>query len=123
MGNVTPFVSRVELHPIADPVRRDRARRYARLRRRLFFLDLALSAALLALLLVTGAGVRLRALVEGLVPAYLGQVALFVIVLALGYAVLVLPLSYVRGFMLPHRYGLSVQSHSGWLGDFVKGVS
>jgi STE24 endopeptidase len=116
-------VSRIALHPIEDPVRREQARRYARLRRRLFFLDLALSAGVLALLLITGAAVGLRELVQGLVPAYLGQVALFVIVLALGYAVLILPLSYVRGFMLPHRYGLSVQSHSGWLGDFVTGVA
>jgi STE24 endopeptidase len=32
-----------------------------------------------------------------------------------------LPLDYYSGFVLPHRYGLSVQSLLGWIEDTVKG--
>ncbi|GAI42334.1 unnamed protein product, partial [marine sediment metagenome] len=37
-----------------------------------------------------------------------------------GYGVLSAPLSYYRGFVLPHRYGLSIQTLGGWLGDEAK---
>ncbi len=34
--------------------------------------------------------------------------------------VLAAPLSYYSGFVLPHRYGLSIQKFGGWLGDEAK---
>jgi STE24 endopeptidase len=37
-----------------------------------------------------------------------------------GYGLLPAPLSYYGGFVLPHRYGLSIQKFTGWLGDRVK---
>lgn len=36
------------------------------------------------------------------------------------YGVLSAPLSYYRGFVLPHGYGLSIQKFTGWLGDEIK---
>jgi STE24 endopeptidase len=115
-------VSEAEAHPIADPRRRKRASEYARIRRRLFVVDLVLSAVLLALLVVSGASIWLRTQVAALTAAYFGQVALYVVALTLGYAVLFLPLAYYSGFVLPHRYDLSVQTRRGWLADYGKGT-
>lgn len=49
-------------------------------------------------------------------PGVAGYLALLVIALYL----LTFPLDYYRGFVLEHRFGLSVQSLSSWLGDYAK---
>src|SRR4051812_2188612 len=106
--------------PIADPRRRAQAREYAGIRRRLLLLDLALSVATLVVLLASGASVWLRAALERAVPGEIGVVAAYVAALAIGYALVFLPLSYYSGFTLPHRYDLSVQSRAGWAADYAK---
>jgi len=50
-------------------------------------------------------------------------VALYAAALVLGSALLFLPLSYYGGFVLPHRFGLSVQSRRGWASDYVKALA
>lgn len=114
--------AQAEGHPIADPRRRDRAREYARLRRWLFFFDLLLSAAALLLLVATGLSVWLREQLASAGPGYFGLVAAFAAVLTACYSLLFLPLVYYGGFVLPHRFGLSVQTRRGWLGDYTKGT-
>jgi STE24 endopeptidase len=108
--------------PIADPRRRERAREYARIRRRLFLADLALSAAGLVALMATGASVWLRGMLAAAIPPYFGHVAAYVAVLVVAYAAAFAPLAYYSGFVLPHRYALSVQTASGWAADYVKGT-
>ncbi|RJX28792.1 MAG: M48 family peptidase [Dethiobacter sp.] len=49
-------------------------------------------------------------------PGVAGYLALLVIALYL----LTFPLDYYRGFVLEHRFGLSVQSLSSWLRDYAK---
>ena len=115
-------MSGAEPHPIADPRRREQAREYARIRRRLFVVDLAITTAALVAVLATGASVRLSRALEALVPGYFGAVAAYVVVLVLGAAVLFLPLAYYGGFVLPHRYDLSVQTRRAWAADYVKGT-
>jgi STE24 endopeptidase len=107
--------------PIPDPQRRARAREYARLRRRLLLLDLALTTGALGALLLSGASAALRDL-AALAPGFYGQVAAYVAALAVGAGVLFLPLAYYAGFVLPHRFELSVQSLRGWLADYAKGL-
>lgn len=48
-----------------------------------------------------------------------GYLALIIFALSL----LTFPLDYYRGFILEHRFGLSVQSFSAWMTDYVKGFS
>jgi len=50
-------------------------------------------------------------------------VALYAVIFGGIYALLDAPLSYYRGFVLPHRYGLSTQSLRAWLWDQVKGAA
>ena len=107
---------------IPDPARRERAREYARRRRRLFFLDLALTAAILLLFLTTGSSVWLRDALAAIVPAYFLLVTAYVAVLTLASAVIFLPLSYYSGFVLPHQYDLSVQTLGSWAADYAKGT-
>ncbi len=106
-----------------DAERQAEAQAYARIRRRLLFLDLGISAVLTVLFLVTGASQAYKDLLvqAGLtspwlrVPAYLGS-------LGLGLTVLFWPLSWYSSYVLPHRYGLSTQTPKGWWTDELKSL-
>ena len=113
-----------------DPARQEEARRYARQRRWLSLVNLAISAILIAILLVSGLNFWLRdalaPIVGGWEPVPGWQpllVAAYFLVLALAITIIDLPLSYYSGYVLPHRYGLSTQSRAGWTWDLIKGFS
>lgn len=100
-----------------DPQRQNQAREYTRLTRRLLLPEIALAAIFFLTILLSGVSSGLRDLLEFSQPA---RVALYFLVLTLGYSVISAPLSVYRGYTLPHRYGLSHQSRRSWLGDQAK---
>ena len=102
-----------------DALRQEKAREYARLTRRLFFIDLALGAIFLLTVLLSGLSAGLRNLLDYPQSA---RVALYFVILMLSYGIITAPLGVYRGFILPHRYGLSHQSRRSWLADEAKGV-
>ncbi len=108
----------------------ERARAYARLRRRLFLVDLLLAGGGLTLFLVSGLAVRWREALQSMLgqppgppPALLQALPLlllYVVSLTLAATLLTLPLSYYGGFLLPHRFGLSTQTRPAWALDMAK---
>jgi STE24 endopeptidase len=106
-----------------DPERQKKAKEYARIRRRLMLLDLGLGAIYALAWLLSGASVWLRDLILGLTQNQLVVVGLYAAVFGGIYALLDAPLSYYRGFVLPHRYGLSTQTFPAWLWDQAKGAA
>ncbi|MCD6290286.1 MAG: M48 family metallopeptidase [Anaerolineae bacterium] len=103
-----------------DPERQERAREYARLRRRLLAIDLAFGLAFLLVWWLSGLTFAVRNAVAGL-PRWLGLI-LYTIAIGGTYFILHAPLEWYSGFVLPHRYGLSTQSLRSWLVDEVKEV-
>jgi STE24 endopeptidase len=106
-----------------DPVRQEKAKEYARIRRRLMLGDLALAAVYTILWLVTGWSIKLRDYLLSLTTNDWLVVAGFVIIFGGIYFLIDLPLGYYSGFVLPHRYELSTQTLKGWVVDQVKGVA
>jgi len=103
--------------PALNQVRQAKARKYAKARLYLAFGDLALGGILLLLLVFSGLSVRLAGLLTlPVVPA----ATIYFVAVMVTYGVLSAPLSYYRGFVLPHGYGLSIQKFTGWLGDEIK---
>ncbi|HEX2326594.1 MAG TPA: hypothetical protein VHQ00_14450, partial [Chloroflexota bacterium] len=112
------------------PRSEERARAYARLRRRLFLVDLLLAGGGLSLFLVSGLAVRWREALQTMLgqppgppPAALQALPLlllYVVSLTLAATLLTLPLSYYGGFLLPHRFGLSTQTRPAWALDMAK---
>lgn len=97
----------------------DKSVRYHRRRRRAAVVSAAVGAGYLALLVWTGAAVWLaRAFGAGT-----AGVAAFVVVLAIGYDLVLLPLAFYRGYHLERAYGLSSESLRQWAGDHVKGMA
>ena len=105
-----------------DLDRQQKAKEYARLRRRLMLIDLALGAVYLLLWLFSGWSQALKSYLLTWTSNEWLLVAGFGLVFGVGYLLITLPLSYFEGFILPHRYGLSNQTFTGWVSDQVKGL-
>jgi len=102
---------------VPDPERQQKAREYNRLARRGSFLELGIGLILLLALLLTHSSATLASLLAFPFP---GSAAMYLLILAAGYGVIVAPLEYYHDFTLPHRYGLSKQDLASWLRDKVK---
>lgn len=124
-----------------DIERQQKAREYARIRRRLSFVTIGISIVAVLLIFVTGFDVWLRNILlpinwqplPGIWPIHTYphgfripfnwsplMVACYLLVLTIGYTLLTAPLSYYSGFVLSHRYGLSTMTLRGWLSDQLK---
>jgi STE24 endopeptidase len=104
---------------IPDPARQQKAREYGKLLRRGSFVKLGIGLVLLLALLFTPASTALTSLLAFRFP---WSAALYLLILAVGYEVIVAPLSHYYGFVLSHRYGLSKQNLASWLRDRAKGM-
>jgi STE24 endopeptidase len=103
--------------PILDPERQQQAREYARIGRYLSLAEMVAAAVLLVLLVFAGLSERLAGSFNlPVIPA----VIIYFLVLVAAYRIIMAPISYYRGYVLPRHYGLLKQSLSGWLGDLVK---
>lgn len=105
-----------------DPKRQEKAKEYARIRRRLFVVDLVIGAAYLIIWIITGLAPWLRDQVHLLTQATWLSVPLFAFGFSLPYGILTAPLNYYNGFVLPHKYEQSTQSLKDWFIDQVKGL-
>jgi STE24 endopeptidase len=109
--------------PTLDAERQKQARQYARIRRRLMVVDLALGGVYVILWLALGWSVGLRGWVETISHAPAIALTLYAIGFAVPYTLIDTPLSYYSGFVLPHRFGQSNQSFWHWVGDQAKGLA
>jgi STE24 endopeptidase len=107
----------VEIAP--DPARQQKAQEYSELVRRGSFVKLGIGLILILALLFTPGSAALANLLAFPFPWF---AALYLLALAAGYELIVAPLSYYHGFVLPHRYGLSKQNVVSWLRDRAKGI-
>jgi STE24 endopeptidase len=124
-----PFDATPAVPVTIDAARQAQAKRYARRRQTLSLVNLALGAAVIALLLFTGLGFGLRDALAGTggwqpIAGWRPLLVGIYFLVLLGAALLLgLPLACYGGFALPRRYGLSTQSRSGWAADQLKGLA
>jgi STE24 endopeptidase len=104
-----------------DPQTQTKAKEYARLRRRLFFVDLGLSGLLALAWLLLGWATALKNYLSTLTTNDWLLVAAFGALFFLSFEILELPLGYYSGFVLPHQYGQSNQTLGGWIKDLLLG--
>ena len=116
-----------------DVERQERAREYARIRRRLSYVNLGIAVVAIAVILGFGLDKWLRNVLFSSTTgnAFFGwqprpdwfpvQILLYFLILIIIYEVATLPLAYYSGFVLPHRYGISVMSLKAWVKDLVIG--
>jgi len=97
----------------------DKAARYHRLRRRVTVVSMLTRAAGLFALLASGWSAALAAWSRGLAGGAIG-IVMYVSVLAAGWELLSLPLTFYGSFLLDRKYGLSSESATTWLADHLK---
>ena len=105
-----------------DPQRQELAKEYARIQRRLSFVELGIFVLILALFLLTGISSALRDWAAQFGTPYFVTVALYGLVLGATFFLISLPLDFYSGYTLPTRYGLNTQSVAGWVSDSVKSL-
>jgi len=103
--------------PHLDIKRQELANKYARLMRRLSFVELAVVGALLLVLVFGGVSARMSYFLSFPQP---WASALYFVILVVGLGIIMMPLTYYQGFILPRRYGLSNQKLGAWLADRAK---
>jgi len=113
------------MNPTADldPKRQEQARKYSRIKRRLWIFETGISLAYLVLWLVTGWSITLREYLETFTTNPWLTIALFAAVFGGIFALIGLPLGYYAGFVLPHRFGQSNQTLRDWIVDQLKGLA
>jgi len=95
-------------------------RAYAHTRVVLDFIDPFFSLAICALLLFTGLSARMRDIAHRAGQRRYVRVLVYFALFLVVTVVLTLPLSWYRGYVLEHQYGLSNQSFGEWLLDELK---
>jgi STE24 endopeptidase len=118
-GDIILIMSEISI----DPQRQEQAKRYARINRRLMLVDLAVGAIYTLAWLVAGWSVSLQAALSAWTSNPWLQVAAFAAIFGGVYYLINLPLSYYSGFVLPHRFGMSNESASGWAADQLKSLA
>src|SRR4030042_910671 len=104
-----------EPHP--DIKRQELAKRYSRLMRRLSSVELAVVGILLLVLVFSSGSARIGYFLSFPQP---WASALYFVILMTGLGIIMMPLTYYQGFVLPRRYGLSNQKLGAWLADRAK---
>jgi STE24 endopeptidase len=101
----------------------DRAARYHRIQLALGAASLGIGVAYLAVALAIDAGRALDGVARGVTDAWWVRVAFVAAVLGTGHRVATFPLAWVRGWLLPRRFGLLHQPIGAWLVDRLKGAA
>lgn len=113
-----------------DPEKQKQAKEYARIRRRFWAVDTIIGLAYALAFLGFGWSVSLRDSLSTLITEHWSLITFFNWLLPPLFAgvyggiisVLMLPLSYYSGFVLPHRFGQSNQTLRDWILDQFKGM-
>jgi STE24 endopeptidase len=112
-----------EERPRLDLERQAQAKVYSRLQRRVGLLEMALGLAYLLLWIGTGAAVQLAGSIGQALPrSWPAELVTMAVCLAVPWFLVTLPFGYYTGFHLPHRFGQSTQTLSGWLTDLAKSL-
>ncbi len=105
-----------------DPEKQAQAKHYARLKRRLWLVDLLFNAVFLLAWLFLGWAKDLTAWLKTFTLNDWLLVLCFAVIFGGIYFLLDLPLDYYGSYVLPHRFGQSTQGFKGWVVDQLKNL-
>jgi STE24 endopeptidase len=107
---------------VLDAERQKKAKQYARIERKLFFVDLAIGGVYVIAWLIFGWSIAVKNALAAISTADWFLVAGVSFVFVAGIYLIDLPLSYYSSFVLPHRFELSNQTIGGWISDQIKSL-
>src|SRR6266849_6067495 len=96
--------------------------RHSRILDVLYFVAFVYGAVVLYFLLRSGLSMRLRDVAARVTRKRLIIAMLYYALLTLAMVALEFPLTFYRGFVVPHQFDLTSQSFASWMGDIAKAV-
>jgi STE24 endopeptidase len=118
-----------------DIARQQKAREYARIRRRISYITMGVGAICILAVLVAGLDKWFGALIQQMTHSlslfnwqprpdwFPFQIILYFLLAFLLFEIITLPLSYYASYILPRRYGISVMSRAAWAREFLIGFA
>jgi STE24 endopeptidase len=107
-------------HYTLTPEQRARAEAYSRAQYAVYFTGVALSLVIYLLLWLSRFGLALRNLARRASRRFFVHCLVFAPLFIASVALLNFPLDYYAGYRLEHRFDLSTQAFTSWLGDWGK---
>lgn len=98
----------------------ERAKKYWRIKRRLFLADIIFTAILLYAVLFSKVSIILRNIVMAVTSNPFGYIALYLLWLGVFFFIATFPIEYYEGFVLEHRFLLSPQPLKRWFRRYLK---
>lgn len=120
MTPLTPDVQQI-VDAIYPPARQAIAAQLSSLEIEIFFASAVLQLVLLFGFYFTGWSARVHAFYLRLIKQPLLANAVFLAKVYGGFAILLLPLDWYAGFVVPHRFGLSLETPGTWFHDWAVG--
>jgi STE24 endopeptidase len=122
MITIPPNVEQIvdSVYPIS---RQMLANELASIERPLYFIFIAFELAFLLWFYYSGLSARLRGRLESSIGSPFLRAAIFVAIVFVGLSIVLLPLSYYAGFVLPHEFGLSEETLGRWIRDWSVGLA
>jgi len=99
------------------------ANELASIERPLYFIFTAFELAFLLWFYYSGLSARLRTRLESKIANPFRRAAAFVAIVFVGLSIVLLPLTYYAGFVLPHEFGLSDEALGRWFRDWAVGLA
>lgn len=112
----TPYFSKVASN------KSSREKRYHRYQLILTVTEFLVALLFLVLILAAGFAARLELWIRNYSQADYAILLLFILILGGLESILLLPLSFLSGYILEHRFNLSDQSLSSWIWEKTKGI-
>ena len=120
MTPLSPDIQQI-VDSIYPPARQAIAAQLSSLEIGIFFASAALQLVLLFGFYFTGWSARASAWYEARIRPPLLARAVFLIKVYAGFAIVLLPLDWYAGFIVPHRFGLSLETPGTWFHDWAVG--
>lgn len=108
------------MHPLIDKEKQIMARRYQRENRIVGLVSFVLSGVIIFLLLYFDLSRNVVLWLDGMTRVRFLVILAYFALLYTVFSVITLPLSYIGGFVIEHRYGFSRQTTVTWFLDWVK---
>lgn len=120
MTPLSPDVQQI-LDSIYPPARQALAAQLSSLEIKIFFASVVLQLVLLFGFYYSTLSSGLRAALEARIKNSLLSTAAFLAIVYVGFAVVLVPLDWYAGFIVPHAYGLSLETPATWFHDWAVG--
>ncbi|MFH1847613.1 MAG: M48 family metalloprotease, partial [Candidatus Omnitrophota bacterium] len=100
-----------------------KTKKYTVIKNSLALLEPVLALAVLSLIQLSGASLRIKGIASAITQNRYGIIAIYALLFGATYYVITFYSGFYKDYVIEHRFGLSTQQLSGWIKDEIKRVA